>query len=176
MNLRTTLAAAALITLTSFAHAESKRVAEFLLSDPNAYEGKEVTLDVSFVQPVRWVSPFPEIAFFQAMTIDRTDKKGGGGILVAVPAEASAKFAKKYGTDFDGRYDKDTLRGVFIAAGGGRHRKIWMVDTTGKLLELMATRKKDLPEGAQGDDSLGGAKGSKGKGHGHGGPRGKGLK
>src|SRR5690606_7194683 len=103
--LRTTCTVAlALLALVSTSHAESKRTAEYILSDPAAYQNKEVTLDVAFVKPVHWVSPFAGMAFFQAMTIDRTDKKMGGVILVAIPAVDAAKFAKKYGTDFDGRY------------------------------------------------------------------------
>jgi len=172
MNLKTTLTAAvALVALVSISHAESKRTAEYILSDPTAYQNKEVTLDVSFVKPVHWVSPFAGIAFFHAMTIDRTDKKPGGGILVAIPAVDSAKFAKKYGTDFDGRYDKDTLRGELIAGGGQRHRKMWLIDTTGKLSELMAKSKKDLPEDALDSDMGGGPKGGKGPGGRRGGPR-----
>lgn len=172
MNLRTTLTAAvALVALVSTSHAESKRIAEYILSDPTTYENKEVTLDVAFVKPVHWVSPYAGIAFFRAMTIDRTDKKPGGGILVAVPAVDAAKFAKKYGTDFDGRYDKETLRGIFLAAGSGRHRKIWLVDTTGKLSEMIAAQKKDFPEEALNDDLGGGPKGGKGFGGHRGGSR-----
>lgn len=172
MNLRITLTAAAtLVALVSISHAESKRTVEYILSDLVAYQNKEVTLDVAFVKPVHWVSPYAGLAFFHAMTIDRTDKKSGGGILVAVPAVDSAKFAKKYGTDFDGRSDKDTLRGELLAAGSAGHRKIWVLDTTGKLSEMMAAQKKDFPEEAMNSDLGGGPKGGKGFGGRRGGPR-----
>ncbi|GAB4170170.1 MAG: hypothetical protein Fur0032_08960 [Terrimicrobiaceae bacterium] len=128
--------------------ADSKRTAEFLLSDPKTYEGREVTLDVAMVRPVQWVSPLPDYAFFHAMTIDRTDGKGGGAILVALPTSESAAFAKKYGTDFEGRNNKTTLRGKFMAAGGNHHRKVWIVDTTNELETKLRDMKKDLPEAA----------------------------
>lgn len=172
MNLRTTFTTvAAMVALTSISHAESKRTAEYILSDPMTYQNKEVTLDVAFVKPVHWVSPYAGFAFFHAITIDRTDKKPGGAILVAVPIGDSAKFAKKFGTDFDGRNDKDTLRGEFLAAGSARHRQIWLVDTTGKLAEVMAAQKKDFPEESMEGDLGGGPKGGKGFGGHRGEPR-----
>ena len=146
---------------TAAASADSKRTAEFLLSDPKAYQDQPVTLDVAMVKPVRWVSPLPEIAFFQALTIDRSDKKPGGGILVAVPSGESAKFAKKYGTDFKGRNSSTTLRGTLIAAGGPGnpgHRGIWVIDTTGRLESLLKDRKVTVPD----DGSEPGQKGQEG--------------
>lgn len=172
MNLRTALTTtAALIALTSIVHADSKRTAEYYLSDPLNHQNKEVTLDVSFVKPVHWVSPFAGVAFFRAMTTDRTDRKRGGGILVAVPATEAAKFAKKYGTDFDGRTDKTTLRGDFIAGGGTKNRKMWMLDTTGKLTEIMAAQKKNFPDEAFEDGTGPGPKGPRGFGKRSGGIR-----
>jgi hypothetical protein len=83
--------------------------------------------------------------------MDRSDKRPGGGILVVIPSEDSAKFAKKYGTDFDGRSDMTTLRGLFMVAGGGREHGrpgIWVVDTTGKFKTLLEERRVSLPDDA----------------------------
>jgi len=129
--------------------AESKRTAEYLLTSPQSFRGGEVTLDVSFVRPVHWVSPLPEVSFFHALTVDRIDRRPAGEIMVAVPASQAAAFAKKYGTDFAGRFDMTTLKGTFMAVGatdknpGGR---MWLVDTTGKLQQLIDEKKLQLPE------------------------------
>ncbi|MEX1117564.1 MAG: hypothetical protein WEB60_02105 [Terrimicrobiaceae bacterium] len=140
----------ALVLLSSaLVSADSKRTAEFLLSNPKAYQDQSVTVDVALVKPVRWVSPIPELAFFHALTIDRSDKKPGGGILVAVPSGDSAKFAKKYGTDFEGKNSSTMLKGTFLAAGGGGHaghRGVWVIDTTGKLETLIKDRKISIPD------------------------------
>lgn len=121
---------------------DSKRTAEYILTTPTEFGGKEVTLDVALVKPVHWKSPSPELVFFHVLTIDRSDKKPGGGIMVAIPAADAAKFAKKYGTDFDGRNDMDTLRGTLIAAPGkGPHARVWIIDTTGKMGELVKQKK-----------------------------------
>jgi hypothetical protein len=149
----TSLSLAIVLISTVVASADSKRTAEFILSDPKAYQDQPVTLDVAMVKPVRWISPLPEIAFFHALTIDRSDKEPGGGILVAVPSGDSAKFAKKYGTDFDGKRSSTTLRGTFIAVGGRDHghRGVWVVDTTGKLDSLIKERKATLPDDGNGE-------------------------
>jgi hypothetical protein len=126
---------------------DSKRTAEYILTTPTEFEGKEVTLDVAFVKPVHWKSPAPELAFFHAITMDRGDKKPGGGILVAIPAADAAKFAKKFGTDFDGRNDMDTLRGTLVAAPGKRMKgRAWLIDTTGMVLELVKDNKLEIEE------------------------------
>ena len=174
MKLHSTLCATVLLVFGSAAAslaADSKRTAEFLLSSPLNHEGKEVTVDVALVKPVNWKSPFPELTFFQAMTMDRSDYKPGGVILVAVATEKSAAFAKKYGTDFEGRRDTDSLKGLFMVSG---RRKIWVIDTTGQLEKLQTERKVSLPDEAAGPH-MGGEfpGGPKGPGHpGHpGGPR-----
>lgn len=131
--------------------ADSKRTAEYLLTTPSEFEGKEVTLDVSFVKPVHWKSPVPELAFFHALTMDRRDDKPGGEILVVVPSADAAKFAKKYGTDFKGRNSMTTLRGVLISTTGGRrHMGIWLVDTTGKVADLVEQNKLAIENGERG--------------------------
>lgn len=149
------LAAAA----SSLQAGDSKRTAEYILTTPTEFEGKEVTLDVALVKPVHWKSPAPELAFFHALTIDRSDKKPGGGIMVAIPAADAAQFAKKYGTDFDGRNDMDTLRGTLIAAPGkGPRARVWLIDTTGKVGELVKQKKliiEDEEEGGFGPQGPG---------------------
>lgn len=131
--------------------ADSKRTAEYVLANFADYEGKEVTLDVAFVKPVHWKSPNPEFAFFRAFTMDRLDDKPGGGILVAIPAEDASKFSKKYGMDFEGRKESDTLRGVFLAAPAraGKHPRVWIVDTTGKIPGLVKGQQFELPADAE---------------------------
>lgn len=125
---------------------DSKRTAEYLYTTPSDFEGKDVTVDVAFVKPTPWKSPIPELAFFHALTVDREDYKFGGGILVAVPAADSAKFAKKYGTDFEGRRESNSLKGTFIAAPGRGGPRVWMIDLSGKASELIKERKLELQD------------------------------
>ncbi len=153
----TTLLAALAIAASSavgFA-ADSKRTADYILTSPSDFEGKEVTLDVAFVKPVRWKSPVPELAFFHAMTTDRRDDRPAGRILVVVAADKTTAFARKYGTDPDGRrLDADTLRGILLAAPGKHPRaRVWMVDTDGRAAELIKNKKLMIDdEGVEGDE------------------------
>ena len=148
MKTSTCLVAVVLGFCTPLLHAaDSGRTAESLLITPAEFEGKQVTLDVGFVRPVRWKSPVEEFAFFHAVTMDRNSHKPGGEILVAIPAAEAAEFTKKYGTEFEGRYDKDVLTGVFIASPGRSAREqFWLVDTTGKLAEIIAQKKISLQD------------------------------
>ncbi|MFZ4776654.1 MAG: hypothetical protein ACOYM3_14880 [Terrimicrobiaceae bacterium] len=137
---------------------DSKRTAEYIMATPTDFEGKEVSLDVAFVKPVHWKSPIPELAFFRAMTIDRQDKKPGGHILVIIPAADAGKFSKKYGMDFEGRNESNSLRGTFLAAPGGKdgHRRVWMIDTTGQAAELIKAKKLEINDEGDGDMGEGG--------------------
>ncbi len=135
--------ASALCLAGSVVAAESKHTAEYFLTTPAEFENKEVSLDVAFVKPVRWKSPIPELAFFHAMTVDKIDKKPGGTILVVVPAENAEKFAKKYGMDFDGRSDADSLKGTLIASPQ-RGPKVWLLDTTGEAQALFEKYKAEI--------------------------------
>jgi hypothetical protein len=153
MNTITKLTAVILIASSTFGYSQSKRTAEFLRLDPKAHVDKEVTLDVSMVKPVHWKSPIDEISFFHALTIDRTEDKSGGSILVAVPAVDALKFAKRYGTNFDGRNDKDKLVGTFILVSGQGPSGIWIIDTTGKVAQLIKDKKLTLPDAAKGGDA-----------------------
>ncbi|MFA7342884.1 MAG: hypothetical protein WC003_01145 [Terrimicrobiaceae bacterium] len=131
---------------------DSKRTAEYILTSPADFEGKEVTVDVSFVKPVHWKSPDPELAFFHAMTLDRRDHKPGGGILVVVPSADAAKFAKKYGTDFEGRNESNVFQATLLAAPGRRmHAKVWLLDSTGKIADLLKENKLAIEEEEGGD-------------------------
>ena len=146
---------------------DSKRTAEYILTTPADFEGKEVTLDVSYVKPVHWKSPVPELAFFHAMTLDRREYKPGGEILVAVLSSDAAKFAKKYGTNFEGRNLSNSLQATLLAAPGGRmHAKVWMLDTTGKIADLVKQNKLMIEEEGGG---AGGGPGPGGHGPGPGG-------
>ncbi len=128
--------------------ADSKRTAEYLLISPLDHENQKVTVDVAFVKPVNWVSRIPGMSFFHARTIDRVDHKPGGEILVAVPTADAEKFARKYGTDFEGRMDRNALDGQFIAGGGRGRGKIWMIDLSGQLAEMIAAQKAEFPDEA----------------------------
>ena len=99
---------------------DSKRTAEYILTTPADFEGKEVTLDVSFVKPVHWKSPVPELAFFHVMTLDRRDYKPGGEILVVIPSEDASHFAQRYGTDFKSRSYSNPSKALLsrLPAGG----------------------------------------------------------
>jgi len=148
---------------------DSKRTAEYVLTTPADFEGKEVTLDVSFVKPVHWKSQNPELAFFHAIALDRRDHKPGGEILVVILSQDAAKFAKKYGTDFEGRNESTSLQGTLVAAPGGKMRaKVWIIDTTGKIADLVKQNKLVIEEGGDGG---GGGPGPRGPGPGPG-PRG----
>lgn len=125
----------------------SERTAEHILTTPSTYEGQQVDLDVAFVRPVQWKSPVEDLAFFHAMTMDRNDLKAGGAILVAIPSAEAAAFAKKYGTDYEGRYEKDSLTGTLLASPGrGRHPQIWFVDTSGTAAALIEQKKLELQD------------------------------
>jgi hypothetical protein len=144
---------------------DSKRTAEYILTTPADFEGKEVTLDVSFVQPVHWKSPNPELAFFHALTLDRRDYKPGGEILVVILSADASRFAKRYGTDFKSRSYSNSLKGTLVAAPGGRmHAKVWILDTTGKVADLVKQKQLSIVE-----DEGGGGGGGRGPG-GPGGP------
>lgn len=122
--------------------ADSKHTSEYIIANSADHEGKDVSLDVSFVKPVSWKSPIPGLAFFHAVTIDKRDQKMGGTILVAVDAAESGSFARKYGMDFEDRRDSDSLRGLFLAAPRlGKTSKgsgsVWFVDTTGTAADLI---------------------------------------
>jgi len=158
-----------LASLVPMLHAsDSKRTAEYYLVTPTDFEGKEVTLDVAFVKPTHWKCPVPELAFFHALTIDKRDYKPGGEIMVAIPSAEAEKFAKKYGTDFEGRTNSNTLKGVLIAAPGGQmHPKFWIVDTTGKVGELVKQKKLAIEEGEMDGGGFGpGGPGGPGPHHG----------
>lgn len=137
---------------------DSKRTAEYVLANSAELEGKDVTLDVSFVKPVHWKSPLPEFAFFHAVTIDRNDRKPGGFILVAVDADKGPAFSRRYGMDFKGKGTSEQLHGTLLSAGGaeGKRRSVWVVDTTGKLAELIAAGKVEIPGGPDGEHGGGG--------------------
>lgn len=154
MNTLTKLTAVILMASSPLVYSQSKRTAEFLRIDPKSHVDKEVSLDVSMVKPVSWKSPIEDIAFFHAMTIDRTEDKSGGSILVAVPAADAEKFAKKFGTNFDGRNDKDKLTGTFILVSGNGPSGFWMIDTTGKLAQLIKDKKLALPDAAKQDGGI----------------------
>lgn len=145
----------------------SKHTAEYIIANSADYEGKEVELDVSFVKPAQWKSPIPELAFFHVVTIDRRDQKMGGSVLVAVKSAEAGSFAKKYGMNFDGRRDSDSLRGVFLAAPGrGPYSKararVWFVDTTGTAVELIKAKKLELEEDGPNSAGLGKGNGANG--------------
>jgi len=134
---------------------ESKRTADYILATPADFQGKEVTLDVSFVKPVHWKSPVPELAFFHAMTLDRRDYRPGGGILIAVLEEDAGKISKKYGLNWQGRNVSKVLTGTLVAASGKgpdqNGRGVWLVDTTGKAADLIKDKKIGGLEGGGGD-------------------------
>ena len=148
---------------------DSKRTAEYLLTTPADFEGKEVTLDVAFVKPVHWKSPVPELAFFHAMTLDRRDYKPGGEILVVILSEDASHFAQRYGTDFKSRSYSNSLKGTLVAAPGGRmHAKVWILDTTGKVADMVKQNKLRVEEEG-GGGGAGGGPGPGGPGPGPGG-------
>ena len=162
-----------LASTAAFLHAaESRRTAEYILANSAEYEGKEVTLDVEFVQPVQWKSPIAELSFFRAFTIDRREGKAGGKILVAIPAADSGKFAKKYGMNFEGRNHSLMLKGMLLAAPGRGpvrigHPRVWFIDTTGTATELLKAKKLELEEEGPGgkggpDGAFGGRRGGGG--------------
>ncbi len=142
-----------IVILTSFApllHAvESKHTADYILSNPSEFEGKEVTVEVACVKPVQWKSSIPELAFFHATTYDRRNHKPDGTILVVIPAVESGHFAKKYGTEFHGKFTvPNLLKGTFLAAKGhlGYGNKRWVIDTTGQAAALIQAHKLHIPD------------------------------
>ena len=157
------LVTAVVLGFSSTGYADSKRTAEYLLTSPSSHQDSDVTVDVALVKPVHWVSPVADTSFFRVMTLDRSDRKFGGEILVAVPSSEAERFAKKYGTDFEGRYESDSLKGTFLSVGrkdardGGR---FWLIDTTGKLKDAIASQKLELPsDGSVAVENGGGVRG-----------------
>jgi hypothetical protein len=161
MKTRSTLLAVVLALSAPQLHAgDSERTADHILTTPSQFEGKQVELDVAFVQPVKRKSPVAELAFFRAFTMDRKDRKPGGAILVAVLASEAEGFSKKYGTDFEGRYEKDTLTGTLMAAPGRSPREqVWLVDTTGRAAELLKEARANLADEEAGERGAGGERG-----------------
>jgi len=148
MNTRSLLAVVTLTaSLSTLAVASDARTASGILSTPYTYENQPVTLDVAMVRPAHTQSPIPQLAFFHVMTIDRTDRKPAGEILVSVPAEQAEKFAKKYGTDFT-RFESNALKGTLLASPGreGGQGKIWFVDMSGQAAELIQQKKLTLAD------------------------------
>ena len=131
--------------------AADDRTASGILSDPYTYENKPVTLDVAVVRPVHFQSPLPQLAFFRAMTMDRSSRKPSGEIMVVVAADQSEKFAKKYGTEFT-RFQSTPLKGTLLASPGreeGRG-KVWLIDTTGQAAELIQQKKLAISDDGNG--------------------------
>lgn len=150
MKTLTLLTVTALITLASPGFADSKRTADYLRIEPTKHVDKEVTVDVLMVHPTHWKSPVAELAFFHATTIDRTDKNVSGTILVAVAADEAADFAKKYGTDYEGKNNRHALTGKFILVNGKGPSGLWMIDTTDKVAGLLKENKLAIPDGDKG--------------------------
>lgn len=140
-----------LLAATAPLRAESKHTAEYFLTTPGQFVDQTISLDVAFVKPVHWVSPNADFQFFHAMTIDRTDKKPGGEILVAVKTTDAAAFARKYGTDFDGKNDSNPLKGQFLAGGEKGRMRVYLVDATGELKSLIESGDLQLPAPPEGD-------------------------
>lgn len=145
---------------------DSKRTADYILATPADFEGKAVTLDVSFVKPVHWKSPLPDFAFFHAATLDLRDYRPGGNILVAIAAGDAGKFSQKYGLEFKGRNVSRILTGTLIAAPGrgpGGGGVAWLIDTTGKVSELIKEKKFQILQD-DGPQNGGAGFGPRGKG------------
>ena len=127
--------------------ADSKHTAKYILNNSAQYEGKEVSLDVAFLELVHWKSPDPKIGFVRARTKDRINGSDGGFILVAIPASDAEKFTRKYGLSTS-RRDTDTLRGVLNSArvrGAKRGNGVWVLDTTRHLQDLLKNGNFELP-------------------------------
>jgi hypothetical protein len=148
MKLTSTLLALLCSFTTTLAFAEPKHTADAILVNAPQSEGKEVSVDVMFVKPVRWKSPDPDFAFFHAETVDRHDKKIGGSILVVVPATEAVKFAKHYGIESNGRNESDKLTGILTTSPSKRVKtRTWMIDTTeGKFAETVKAKKLTIDD------------------------------
>jgi len=149
--------------------AESKKTADYYLTTPADFAGKSISLDVVFVKPVHFQSPIPDISFFHVVTIDKRERRPGGEILAAVATDQASAFASRYGTNFSDTQSK-SLQGTLLSSPtrGPEHRGIWFVDTTGKLAELISSKKIEFdPEAA----AQGGQGGPGGGGPGPGGMR-----
>lgn len=112
---------------------DSRGTANYLLISPAKFEGKEVRLDVAYIQPMNWNNSKSDVQFFHASTYDIYNRDFGGQIMVAVLAADSEKFAKKYGVGF--KSTTNTLRGILRSNMPGGMSS-WIVDTTGKTPEI----------------------------------------
>ena len=112
----------------------SKHTANYLRGHGDSLARKDVSLDVSWVQPARWKNT-DEVSFFFAHTWDEREKLPGGVITIAVDTADAVAFVKKFkaSPDVEQRgwvHDFNTrrLRGLLRE---GENRRLF-VDMTSK--------------------------------------------
>lgn len=142
-----TVCGIALLFTANPSFADSKYIANYYLATPDKFEGKNVKLDISKLQPAHFQSPSPELMFYRADTRDNWTHRHGGSILVAVLKSDSEKFAKKYGVVRQN--DTTSLNGTFLSMpnrvpfGKGMARQYFVDTTGGKALSLLGNKPSD---------------------------------
>ena len=135
------------LTLALTASAAEKTANE-ILATPEKYEGKPVPLEVAFLRPARWKSPFEDTGFAFAMTADSRGKEHGGEILIAFPEIEREALMKKYGVTRDLRGKKlstKTLKGTLTSSSEDGQKGVWFIDLTeGKILEELAKKNEQF--------------------------------
>jgi hypothetical protein len=115
--MKTLLLIAACLSFTAHAlQASPAKTANFVRSDVAAYEGKQTTLDVAYINRINLeLDNHPDIALFTAVTFDEKNKTAGGSILVIADVADVAQLTKKFGTNYErsgGNYKTKPMKGT----------------------------------------------------------------
>ncbi len=133
------LTAVCIVTLISTLNLAAD-TANQILANPDKYKGKEVSLDVALLRPIRWASPVDDFAIFHAMTYDKREKAPGGEILIVVPESSREELVRRYGVAVDGNrrnVSTRSLRGNLQTTRGGAGGLFYLDLTDGAAAEII---------------------------------------
>ena len=105
--------------------AEDNRVASYYTNSPDKYLGQKVTMNCAYVTRQPQASKDGDgMVLFQAYTASKNNFfTSTSEIMVHVPAEASDKFVRKYGTegkyDYNYNYSTRPMSGIFKKGAEG---------------------------------------------------------
>ncbi len=111
----------------------SKRTARHVKGNAASLLGERVSVDVSFVQPLRRLDS-KDFAVFTVHTWDDREEIPGGTIPAVMPADEAARFASRYETSPD--VDARRLRGISLDT---RRLSGTLAETSRKVLYLDLT-------------------------------------
>ena len=145
MKIQRLLVITALIGSATLAFANpkfSEKTANYYKGAYEDFEGKEITLKVSYITPSDRKSNIPGVQFFLAHTRDSQKKvRNGGEILIGVLSAKADSLMRKYGVDKERQEGREVeLKGTLRADGSGR----WFVDVEGDLTDNLNARDQRL--------------------------------